>query len=158
MPGWRVSASRRRRYLAAWPHHLRYSLARDDAALEQCHPQGVGVPDCRVGAAVPGSSHRQVQHVRPQPVHGQVAERGAAGRLVGAQEGGVGHAGGSAHALLHQVMELCTANTLGDERQDHVSAVAVGEPLAGGELGRVPVEDTQVLLGEASSCTGTGIR
>jgi hypothetical protein len=38
------------------------------------------------------------------------------------------------------------ADSLGDQREDRVSAVAVGEPFAGRELGRVPPEHRQVLL------------
>jgi hypothetical protein len=39
------------------------------------------------------------------------------------------------------------ALTLGDQGQDHVSAVAIAEPLAGPEFGRVPAEHGQVRPG-----------
>ena len=43
-------------------------------------------------------------------------------------------------------MEGHASDPFGDEREYHVSAVGVGEPFAGPELRRVPVEDREVLL------------
>ena len=91
-----------------------------------------------------------------QPVDRRVAERGAAGQLVGAQELGVAHPGRLADALPHEVVERRAARPLGDQREHDVAAVAVGEPLVGRELGRVPVEHREYSSVVASSCTGTG--
>ena len=44
-------------------------------------------------------------------------------------------------------MESSAADPLGDQREDDVAAVAVAEPLASRELGWMPVEHRQVLLG-----------
>ena len=57
------------------------------------------------------------------------------------------HAGGRAHTLLHEVVERHAARPLGDQGQHDEAAVAVREPLAGREHGRVAVEHGEVLLG-----------
>jgi len=44
-------------------------------------------------------------------------------------------------------VESNAADPLGDQREDDVAAIAVAEPLASRELGRMPVEHRQVLLG-----------
>ena len=102
----------------------------------------------REGPAVAVAAHRQVQHVGSQRrLGGEVAEGDAAGQLVGAEEGGVDHPGGRAHPFLHEVVESGTARPLGDQGQHDVTAVAVGEVLAGCRHARMPVEHGEELLG-----------
>ena len=55
--------------------------------------------------------------------------------------------GRPAHALVDQIMERHTRGPLGEQRQHHVAAVAVDEPLAGLVLHRVTVQHGQELLG-----------
>jgi hypothetical protein len=97
-----------------------------------------------------------VKDVRSQPVGGKVAERGATGELVGAQELGVLHAGGFAHPLLHQVVKGYAARLFGHQREYDVAAVAVGEPLPWRELGRIAVEHPEELLGGSELVDGHG--
>src|SRR6266498_4463633 len=75
-----------------------------------------------------------------------IADRGPFRQFVGAEELGVAHAGGSAHALPHEIMESRAADPLDDQREYHVPAVAVGESLAGREPRGVSVEYRQILF------------
>ena len=77
----------------------------------------------------------------------EVADRGAAGELVGAQERGVAHLRRVANALTHELVEGHARHPLRDQREHDVAAVAVRESLAGGELRLVPGERGKVLLG-----------
>ena len=77
----------------------------------------------------------------------QVAERGIRGKVIGAQECGAGESCPVADLGLHELMEAAAAHPLGDEREHHVPAVAVGESLAGRELLREAVEGGQERLG-----------
>jgi hypothetical protein len=89
-----------------------------------------------------------VEHVRPRPARdGQVTERGPGREFVRTQERGVGHPGRPAHAFGHELVESNAADPLGDQREHDIPAVAIGEPLARGELGGVPAEHGQVVLG-----------
>ena len=91
------------------------------------------------------------------PVRVDVPERRAFGQVVRAKEGGVDHARRFAYALDDQVMERETGDALGEQREDHVSTVAVGESLAGRELRREAVEDPDVPFGRRELVTGTGV-
>ena len=88
-----------------------------------------------------------MEHVRPQAVHGQVAQGSPCRKLVGAQERGVDHACGLADEGAHQLVELRAGRPFGQQREQDVAGVVVGEPLAGTEHGCVPVQGRQVLLG-----------
>ena len=56
------------------------------------------------------------------------------------------HPRGLADAAAHQLVEGDAARPLGDQGEHDVAAVAVGEPLAGRELGRVAAEHGEVVL------------
>jgi len=99
-----------------------------------------------VDPAVPAPSDRQVEDIRPRSVLDEIAERRAAGELVRAQELGIHHPGGLAHALPHQLVERCPGRAPCDQREHHVAAVAVGEAFAGRELRLQPAEHLEVLL------------
>ena len=91
----------------------------------------------RVDAAVTTSSYRQVEDVGSEAILLEVSSRGAAGKLIGAQEARVHHRRRPADALLHQVVKGDAGGAFRHQRQDHEAAIAVGEPLAGRELGDV---------------------
>ena len=110
-------------------------------------PQPVDVRGRGVDPAVAVAAHRQVEHVRAQPVVVEVADGGAAGQFVGSQEFRVGHSGRPADALVDQIMERHSRGPLGEQGQHHVSAVAVVEPLTGLVLHRVTVQHGEELLG-----------
>ena len=99
----------------------------------------------------------QVEHVGAQAVGlVEVAEGACGGQLVGAEERGVGQAGGCEHALAHEVVERRAAGPLGEQRQHHEAAVAVREPLARREL-RAGTRRARrgTPRRRSNSCTGT---
>jgi hypothetical protein len=127
-------------------HHRRNGVERDDRSGKYGFPQGVDVGCGRVDPAVSVAAHREVEDVGAQPLVVEVADRGAAGHLVGAQERRVGHAGRPAHPLVDQIVERDTRCPPGEQRQHHVAAVPVVEPLAGFVLHRVTVQRGEELL------------
>ena len=77
----------------------------------------------------------------------EVADRGVAGQFVEAQVRRPRQAGGGEHACRDEVVERHAARAFGDEREHHVAAVAVREPLARRELLREAVQRPHERLG-----------
>jgi hypothetical protein len=122
---------------------------------EQRPPERGDIGGGGVDSAVPAAHDRQVKHVRPRrALDGQIAKRGTAREFVGAQERGIAHACGRTHPFVHQPRKRNPADALGDQRQDDVPAVAVGEAFARRELGRMPAEHGQVPLGVRKVLSG----
>ena len=142
------------RALAARPHHLGHPVPGHDPPGEERAPQRAEVRRGGVDPAVPVAAHRQVEHVRPRAVDREIPERGAARELVRAQELGVAHARRLAHAPAHELVERHAARPLGDQREHHVAAVVVGEPLARWEHGGVAAEHREELLGRRELVDG----
>ena len=134
------------RYVAARPHHLRHPSLRHDLPGEQGDPERAQIGCGGVDPAVTAADHREVEHVRPRAVVGEIAQRGVAREFVGTQEFRVRHRRRAADALSHELVELHAARPLGDQREDDESAVAVGEALPRRRHGGMAAEHREVLL------------
>ena len=126
------------------------------AAGEEGVPEGVDVGGGGVDAAVAVAAHGEVQDVGAQPVVVEVADGGAAGEGVGAQERCVGEGGGLADALVDEVVEGDPGGPFGEQCEHHVTAVAVGEAVVGFVFHRVAVEHGEELLGGGQGVDGHG--
>src|SRR3954447_9859092 len=72
------------RPVAARAHHLSECVNGYDPSGEQCIPESAQVRRRCVSASVAAAPNRQVQDVRSQAITMEVAQRGAAGKLVAA--------------------------------------------------------------------------
>src|SRR3954470_3124432 len=139
-----VAAPARR---ASLPEHLRERLQANDRAREERSPELRHVRGGRVDATVAASAHGEVEDVRPPgPFDLDIPDRRAAGKLVRAEEGGVGHPRRHADELADEIVKRRRCRPLRDQGEQDVAAIAVREALAGRELLGMSVEHIEICL------------
>ena len=127
-------------------HHL-HRLPANDESVEQRQPEPVDVVGRREGAAVAVAEHRQVQGVHEVPLVAQVSQRGIRRQVVERQEPGARQPCRLDDEAVHDLVVRRARGSFEQDREHHVAAVAVGEPGAGSELLRVPLQHRQEGLG-----------
>ena len=120
--------------------HQRRDLGRDDPTGVERGPQPADVGRRGEDPAVAQPAHGQVEHVRPQALVVEVADRGVAGQLVAAEERGLGEPGRLDHELVDEPVVRRAGGALGQRCEHDERGVVVREPLARGRHLRVPVE------------------
>ncbi len=134
--------------VASLSEHLGERLLTDDRACEERAPERRHVRSGRIGASVAAATNGEMEDVRPpRAVDLHIAERRATRQLVRTEERRVAHLRRSAHEVVDEVVEWHPGRALGDQGENDVTAVAVGEALSGWELLCVPVESVEIVLG-----------